>query len=60
MKYALEIGYRHIDTAFYYFNEAEVGRAIKEKIDQGLVKREDIYLVTKVFTRKGNVLVKNK
>ncbi|CAD7083092.1 unnamed protein product [Hermetia illucens] len=48
VKYAIEIGYRHIDTAFYYQNEADVGRAIREKIDQGLVKREDIFLVTKL------------
>ncbi|CAD7083093.1 unnamed protein product [Hermetia illucens] len=48
VKYAIEIGYRHIDTAYYYDNEVEVGKAIREKIDQGLVKREDIYLVTKL------------
>ncbi len=42
---ALEIGYRSIDTAQYYFNEAEVGKAIK---DSG-IKREDIFLTTKVW-----------
>ncbi|GGY53756.1 aldo/keto reductase [Parvularcula lutaonensis] len=42
---ALEIGYRHIDTAAVYENEEEVGRAIAES---GL-KREDIFLTTKLW-----------
>ena len=41
---ALEIGYRHIDTAANYSNEAEVGQAIR---DSG-VPREEIFLTTKV------------
>ncbi|MCM5703884.1 2,5-didehydrogluconate reductase DkgB [Larsenimonas salina] len=42
---ALEIGYRHIDTAAFYENERDVGRAIK---DSGLA-REDIYVTTKIW-----------
>ena len=42
---ALEIGYRHIDTAQIYENEAEVGAGIKSS---GL-KRSDIFLTTKVW-----------
>ncbi|MEE9216699.1 MAG: aldo/keto reductase [Anaerolineales bacterium] len=41
---ALELGYRHIDTAEMYRNEAEVGRAIAESG----VDRSEIFLVTKV------------
>ena len=41
---ALSLGYRHIDTADMYGNEAEVGRAIR---DSGLA-RDDIFLTTKV------------
>lgn len=42
---ALEMGYRHIDTAAIYGNEKEVGAAIK---DSG-IKRTDIFLVTKLW-----------
>lgn len=44
VRYALEVGYRHIDTATMYGNEAEVGRAVR---DSGL-PREDIFLTTKL------------
>lgn len=44
VRYALQVGYRHIDTATMYGNEAEVGRAIR---DSG-VAREQIVVVTKL------------
>lgn len=46
--YALEAGYRHIDTAQIYGNESSVGRAIA---DSGL-DRKDIFLTTKVWNDK--------
>ncbi|AXQ78493.1 aldo/keto reductase [Streptococcus chenjunshii] len=45
VKEALAAGYRHIDTAQAYFNEAEVGRAIA---DSG-IPREEIYVTTKLW-----------
>ncbi len=45
VKDAIDTGYRLIDTAQAYFNEQEVGNAIK----QSGVKREDLFLVTKVW-----------
>ncbi len=45
VRHALELGYRHIDTAQAYGNEPEVGRAIA---DSG-VDRDDIWLTTKVW-----------
>lgn len=44
VRYALEVGYRHIDTATMYRNEREVGRAVR---DSGLA-REDVFVTTKL------------
>ncbi|MDZ7789111.1 MAG: aldo/keto reductase [Xanthomonadales bacterium] len=45
LPHALELGYRHIDTAQIYRNEAAVGRAIKRVG----VRREDLFITTKVW-----------
>ncbi|WP_205668834.1 aldo/keto reductase [Alloscardovia theropitheci] len=45
VKEALEVGYRHIDTAQAYFNEKEVGEAIK---DSG-IPREEIFVTSKLW-----------
>lgn len=48
MKHAIDVGYRHFDGALVYFNEHEVGQAIRDKIADGTVKREDIFYCGKV------------
>ena len=47
---ALDAGYRHIDTALLYETEGDVGRAIRAKIAEGVVKREEAFVCTKVRT----------
>jgi len=45
VRWALDLGYRHIDTAQAYGNEASVGRALRES---GL-PREDVFITTKFY-----------
>ncbi|XP_047998578.1 aldo-keto reductase AKR2E4-like [Leguminivora glycinivorella] len=47
--WAIEQGYRHIDTAAFYQDEPEVGQGIADAIAKGMVKREDIYVTTKLW-----------
>ena len=46
---AIKVGYRNIDTAVVYFNEAEVGEAIQRSIHNGTVKREELFISTKLW-----------
>ena len=46
---AVKTGYRLIDTAAAYENEAAVGKAIKRVIAEGIVKREDLFVTTKLW-----------
>ncbi|KAM9229822.1 aldo-keto reductase family 1 member C3-like [Dugong dugon] len=48
-KLAIDAGFRHIDSAYLYKNEEEVGRAIRSKIADGIVKREDIFYTSKLW-----------
>ncbi|XP_056373646.1 estradiol 17 beta-dehydrogenase 5-like isoform X1 [Hyla sarda] len=49
-KVAIEVGFRHIDCAFIYGNEVQVGQAIRSKISDGTVKREDIFYTGKLWS----------
>ena len=49
MKAAIDAGYRHIDTAWCYGTEESVGKAISAKIAEGVIKREDMFVTTKVW-----------
>ena len=46
---ALKGGYRMIDTANAYMNEEAAGKGIARAIEEGIVKREDIFVSTKIW-----------
>lgn len=47
--HALKVGYRHIDAALCYQNEKEVGKGIAQAIKEGIIKREDVFVTTKLW-----------
>ena len=48
-KAALETGFRHLDCAERYRNEAAVGEAVQEALKAGTVRREDLFVTTKLW-----------
>ena len=48
---ALKAGYRLIDTAAAYMNEAAVGKAVSKAIAEGIVTREELFITTKVWVQ---------
>ena len=48
-KAALEAGFRTIDTAERYRTETEVGQAMQEVFKEGKIKREDVFVITKLW-----------
>jgi len=48
-KAAVEVGFRHLDCAERYRNEEEVGAALKELLADGTVRREDLFVTTKLW-----------
>ncbi len=52
VKYGLSIGYEHIDCAPIYGNEKEVGEGLKESFSDNVVKREDIFITSKLWNNR--------
>lgn len=46
---AVKAGYRHIDCASLYNNEKEIGVALKKVFADGVVKREDLFVTSKIW-----------
>lgn len=52
IKEAVRIGYRHIDCAFIYGNEAEIGEAFAEIFAEGSVSRDDLWITSKLWSNR--------
>ena len=48
VKKAIDVGYRHFDTSPIYRSEPSIGLAIQDKIAEGTITRDDVFLVSKV------------
>ena len=46
---AIDLGYRHIDCAFIYGNQEEIGEAFAKVIGDGLVKRDELHITSKLW-----------
>ena len=57
VKRAVPLGYRHIDCASVYGNEKEIGVALRELQKAGVVKREELWITSKVWNNRHNDVI---
>lgn len=46
---AIAAGYRHIDTAFSYNNEVDIGKALQSQMRHRVIRRQDVFVVSKLW-----------
>ena len=54
---AVKCGYRHIDCAAVYGNEKEIGQTLKKLFDEGVVKREELWITSKVWNDRHDDVI---
>lgn len=59
VSHAISVGYKHIDCAYVYGNEDEVGEGLKEGLASGKIKRSDIFVTTKLWCTYHSRVEKN-
>jgi alcohol dehydrogenase (NADP+) len=56
---AISVGYRHIDCASVYGNEKEIGQTLNEVLQSGLIKREQLWITSKVWNDMHNKVIES-
>lgn len=56
---AIKVGYRLIDCAAVYQNEDSIGKVLNRVIQEGIVKREELFITSKVWNDKHNEVIES-
>ena len=54
IKNGINVGFRQLDTAWFFHNEREMAQALNEVFKEGVVKREDLFMSYKVWPKNSN------
>jgi alcohol dehydrogenase (NADP+) len=55
VRWAVKLGYRHIDCAPIYENQAEIGQALHDAVAEGDIKRSELFLTSKLWNDRHNI-----
>lgn len=55
VRWALKVGYRHIDCASIYGNQSEVGQALQDAMKEDNIKREELFITSKLWNDSHNI-----